>query len=497
MAADEPRKETPDDDPEWLDARAAADFLGISERRLNQLRRRGEIPGAAISWRRWRYRVSDLMAYVRRSADRMTPPSPSESPDTAAPPETDAPQETTAPDDPPRMTVSDLGKILYEMSPPVEEYDHEDEAANRAPIVRMANAILVTAIEEGASEIHLETHRRHIGIRLRVDGTLREFMALPRYLQLPLFQRYKIMADCRPFARTVQRGAIRIRHGKTDYNTRLDVLPSLYSESMALRIFGPLPGLKNLHMHEEVLSRIVYSLYWKPGLLLIISPKGEGRTTTAFSALRQIHSVERKTLAIQSAVSYELPGVFHAYIQPEKGLTWRTATQTALTQSADTLLLSDLTDAEAAEAALYAAENGILTIATLTARDTSTALMRLSQWGIPRERLFHSLSGLLYQRLVRSPCPDCSSEYEAQLTERQEQEDVPQQLLLRRPVGCAACHNTGYRGRIAVHEMLGYFPDELEHPHRSFVRDLFSKLRDGFTTVEEAQRLLPDVRWTE
>jgi type IV pilus assembly protein PilB len=497
MATDEPQKDTPDEEPEWLEPRAAADFLGISERRLNQLRRRGEIPGTAVSWRRWRFRVSDLMTYVRRSADRMTPTPIGEPTDTSAYPESPVASEPAVSEQP-RMTVQDMAKIMVEIGPAAETETYEEADANKAPIVRMANAILVTAIENDASEIHLEPDRRFIRVRMRIDGIMHEMMAFPPHIQAPLFQRYKVMADCRPLARNIiQRGRIPIRHGNTNYDLVLDILPSQFGESIVLKIYrSPLrTGLNTLGMSPETQAAFEWPLILGQRLVLLVSPKNEGATTTAYVALNKLNHVEWKTFAIEEVSSYRLSGIFHVALQAEKGLTWRTTTQAALRQSADTIFLGDLTDAESAEAALFAAESGVRTLATLTAPTIPIALSRLSQWGISRERLFPVLGGLLYQRLVRCVCTECATEYEATLSGTP---DMAQEtVMLRQGVGCDACRKTGYRGRIGVFEMLYHFPDHLERPFSSLAHDLRGKVYQGITSVEEAQRLLPYVRWIE
>lgn len=437
MATDEPRKDTLDGEPEWLEARAAADFLGISERRLHQLRRRGEIPGTAVSWRRWRFRVSDLMTYVRHNDDCM-------------------------------------------------------------PEMRMANAILVTAIENNASAIHLEPDRPNIRVRMRIDGILHEMMAFPPHIQAPLFQRYKIMADCHPLARNIiQQGRIPIVHGKTHYDLCFHALPSRFGESVTLKIYGSRPwsGLNKLGMPPETQAALEWVLVATQGLVLLVSPKDEGATTTAYTALNRLNNSEKLIFTIEEVSSYPMSGVFQISLNPAKGVTWQTATEAALRQSADIIFLDDLNDAERAESALYAAESGVLTLATMTAPNIPVALSRLTNWGISRDRLFSVLGGLLYQRLVRRVCEECTTEYEAILSGTP---DMPREtVMLRRGMGCEACRNQGYRGRTGVFEMLYHFPDHLDRPFSSFAHDLRNKVYQGITSVEEAQRLLPYVQWIE
>jgi type II secretory ATPase GspE/PulE/Tfp pilus assembly ATPase PilB-like protein len=479
--ADEP---TEDEDVEWLETKAAAEFLGISERRLHQLRKRGEIAAERLAWKRWRFRIADLMDYVRRSADRMTALPVTETPESSA--------DTN--DTPPRASV--IAAILKELGPSPQPQTNEEDV-QEVPIVRLANAILATAIDHNASEIHIEPDARCVRIRVRVDGFMQEMAALPKHLEAPLLQRYKVMASCKPLLKMlIQRGHIPIRHNSMDYDIRLDILPTLYGESTLMRSYRD--GRK-LRLNRSGLSLITQAaleeyLMGLQGLILFVSPKAEGNTTTAYACLNKLNALERKICAIEEVTSYRLPGILQTYLQTDKRLTWKSATEAALRQSADVLFLGDIRDTESLEAALFAAESGVLTLACLTAPSTEIALHRLSQWGFTIDRVKLLLRGLLMQRLVRTPCPDCRTEYEAVLHSPLH---AMERVSLLRAVGCERCFQSGYKGRTGVFEILSGDPEMWERSYPPIAEDLYQKVRDGVTTVEEAQRVRPGSLWVE
>ena len=481
-----------------LDIRQAADFIGVSPQRVNRLRRRGEISGTRVGWRGWRFREADLMAYVERAAGvaGSTPP-----PDPAAALK--------------QAITMDLGKLMSEMGPTMEATPAVESAlAKEAPIVRMANAILVNALECGASDLHLEPDRQNVRVRIRVDGLMQQMMTFPKHIQFPMMNRFKVMADITPFRSLVPKfGAIPVKHGEKEFNLRVSVMPSLYGESIVLHILEKTNrrGLADLgfandaHWHlQEVSSNT-------SGLILFAGPPGSGLTTTAFSVLNKINSVTMKICTLEGSIEYSLPGIEQSYQLPPVRTTRTEGVRALLRQNADVLFLGDVVDEESARCAIEAAQSGVLVMATISALDSIDALRRMASLGVSKFDISQGVTGVVGQRLVRRICEGCREEYTLPVDELRRfglKPNFPdEQVAIYRGAGCEKCRNRGYLGRIGLYEVLEMNSEIAELVRRDAQRsdlkdaaqaaglktlanDGIVKLQQGLTTPDEIMKAL-------
>jgi excisionase family DNA binding protein len=455
-----------DADEPPLNDREAADFLGISVRRLHGLRKRGELPAVRGGWRRWRFRSADLMAYAERVAGVPT------SPDKAA-------EQSSASSPATAMEVA--SEMAAKMTASAPDDNPDRALAEEVPLVRMANAILSTALDNGASDIHVEPTRQSVVVRCRIDGVIQEMMALPKHIQIALANRYKVMADIDLFKRHLpQSGYIPIKCNGQDYNVRVSSLPTIWGESLVMRILDQrMPArIKTLGLTNEVEEEL-RALVDRPsgGLLLLAGPPGAGLTTTAASLLHESNSITRKIITIEEIREYDVPGVAHSYPLLRRGVTARTLQQTALRQQPDVLFLGDLRDAETAAVAVDAALSGVLTLATVAAVDAVDAVRRLSDLGITPAQIARALIGVLSQRLAQCVCKECGEEYQVPIVELKTlglTTHVPgfaEEVTLWRAPGCESCGNRGYKGRLGVFELLRMTPELASLIERSASRD--------------------------
>ena len=430
---------------ELLGMSEAAELLGVSPRDLERLRQNGEIPAVSerAGWgrRQWHYSRAALETYraERQKAAAKHRPS----------------------------TFSELmGELTAEMPPPPEDF--ADVIVEAPPAVRMANAILSQAIAMGASDIYIELTLRSVILRVRIDGTLHELMPLPRHLQKPLINRYKVMADLPEDTAALPReGVIRVKHNGSDYNLHVTVLPTRLGETVSIGIVHiqrAVHGLSSLGMEPKVQSYFEETLAFTPGLLLVAGRAGHGTTTTLRTTLHKINSVEKKILEIGAPWDADIPGITHLTPDPSRGRTVPELVRAALAQRADVIALGDINDAETARCALDAAEHGVLVLAAMHAPEGAvSAIERLRDWDIPPQRLARLVGGVLAQRLVRRLCPECRNSYQIpvsqidiapRLWERYLDRERPDLVTLYRAVGCEACDGSGYRGREGLFQFL-------------------------------------------
>jgi type II secretory ATPase GspE/PulE/Tfp pilus assembly ATPase PilB-like protein len=309
----------------------------------------------------------------------------------------------------------------------------------------MANAILVSGIEAGASDISLESDRTHVRVRIRVDGTLQELLAIPNYVETALINRYLVMAELNPSTRRPQQGVFSVLHGETHLNLRVSYLPILRGSKLAMRLYDctNLPSVWDLGMSEDIGSEIGSVATYENGLILFVGSPGEGATTTAFAFLKGLNTPERYLCTLEEQMSYSVEGLSQIYWKPQNNLTPQTILPTLLRQDPDILFVGDIDTAENLEFALQVAEQGITVIATLHAPDSVHALFRLMRLGVSSERLQSVLRCICAQRLVRKICPNCKTAVTVETGE-----------ITYKGVGCATCQNRGYKGRTAVFEIL-------------------------------------------
>lgn len=333
----------------------------------------------------------------------------------------------------------DLSRLMQDL-PAVEDLL---EAANDAPIIRMLNALLTQAAKDGASDIHIEPYERSSAVRFRVDGTLREVVQPNKALHAALISRLKIMAELDiAEKRLPQDGRISLRIGGRAIDVRVSTLPSAHGERAVLRLLDKGESkftLESLGMSGDTLTKFKRLTQQPHGIVLVTGPTGSGKTTTLYAGLGQVDTSTTNVLTVEDPIEYELPGIGQTQVNPKIELTFARALRAILRQDPDVIMIGEIRDFETAQIAIQASLTGHLVLATLHTNDAPSAVTRLTDMGVEPFLLSSSLLGVLAQRLVRKLCTACRT-----------RDDKGRW----HPVGCAACGNTGYKGRTGVYELM-------------------------------------------
>jgi len=347
--------------------------------------------------------------------------------------------------------------------------DDNDEALSReavedAPIVKFVNLLIAQAVADRASDIHVEPTETDLRIRFRVDGVLHEVMHSPRSIQGGVISRLKVMADINIAERRIpQDGRISLNVAGKPVDLRVATLPTVYGEKVVMRILDKAQArlsLADLGFHPAVLPRFE-ACFRKPyGTILVTGPTGSGKSTTLYATLNVLNSTDKNVITVEDPVEYRLAGVNQVQINPKAGLTFASALRSILRSDPDIVLVGEIRDRETATIAVEASLTGHLVLSTLHTNDAASTPMRLVEMGVEPFLVISALDCVVAQRLARKICDRCREEYEpthAELTEA----GWPAALLkaegpprLYRAVGCASCSRTGYRGRLAVHEVM-------------------------------------------
>ena len=325
------------------------------------------------------------------------------------------------------------------------------------PVVRLVDRIVTSGIEQGASDIHLEPEEDGIAVRYRIDGLLRHSMILPKASGIPLVSRIKIMAKLDIADRLRPQGghASVFADGKR-IDLRVSTLPASHGEKVVIRILDPrsaIRSLDSLGLSEGDGERLSRLLDVREGLVLVTGPTGSGKTTTLYAALRQIKQRGLNIITVEDPVEYRIPGIVQVQINEKAGLSFASALRSILRQDPDVVLIGEIRDRETAAIAIQAALTGHLVFATLHTNDACSSITRLVDLGIDHGRLAAALKGVIAQRLVRRLCPGCrivaNDGVPAQI-----RVTVPGTLMVYTAVGCEECGMSGYRGRLAVTEIV-------------------------------------------
>jgi type IV pilus assembly protein PilB len=345
----------------------------------------------------------------------------------------------------------------------------DDEAVTRegvedAPIVKFVNLLIAQAVADRASDIHVEPTEHDLRIRFRVDGVLHEVMHSPRSIQGGVISRLKVMAEINIAERRIpQDGRISLNVAGKPVDLRVATLPTVYGEKVVMRILDKAQArlsLSDLGFHPAVLPRFE-ACFRKPyGTILVTGPTGSGKSTTLYATLNVLNSTDKNVITVEDPVEYRLAGVNQVQINPKAGLTFASALRSILRSDPDIVLVGEIRDRETATIAIEASLTGHLVLSTLHTNDAASTPMRLVEMGVEPFLVTSALDCVVAQRLARKLCDRCREEYEpthGELTEA----GWPAALLkaegppvLYRAVGCAACSRTGYRGRLAVHEVM-------------------------------------------
>ena len=395
-----------------------------------------------------------------------------------------------------------------------EDVDRAHVMEEEAPIIRVVNVVIQQAIKDRASDIHVEPDRRGVRIRYRIDGVLHEVMRVPKYVHAPLVSRIKIMGDMNIAERRIpQDGRIHIRHEGKDYDLRVSSLPTVFGEKVVMRILDQssvLIGLNKLGMLGETQAQLESVIVQPNGMILSTGPTGSGKTTTQYSILNKINSVEKNILTIEDPVEYQLPGLSQVHVNRKAGLTFASAMRSFLRQDPDIIMVGEIRDLETAETAVQASLTGHLVLSTLHTNDAPSAVTRLMDMGVEPFLIASSIVGILAQRLARRICQNCKEPYKppAEALHRVGfNVDDMENVVFYRGRGCEQCRHTGYRGRNGIFEMMLVTEEvadltvkraplseiraaALAGGMKTLKMDGFQKVLEGLTTVEEVMRVV-------
>ena len=344
--------------------------------------------------------------------------------------------------------------------------EDEDESGIKgsedAPIVRLANTIIQQAVKERASDIHIEPDRRGMRIRYRIDGVLHEVMQVPKFIQMPLTARYKIMSEMNIAERRLpQDGRIGIKYNEKDYDLRCSCLPNLHGEKIVMRILDKssvMLGLNKLGFTPEVQAKLEELAQQPNGMLLSTGPTGSGKTTTQYSLLNKLNSIEKNILTIEDPCEYQLGGITQVQVNKKAGLTFASALRSFLRQDPDIIMVGEMRDLETAEIAIESSLTGHLVLSTLHTNDACSATIRLIDMGIEPFLISATIIGVLAQRLGRKICTNCKEFYDVPAVELRrfgfKPTDPAQTVQLARGRGCEMCRHTGYKGRVGFYELM-------------------------------------------
>jgi general secretion pathway protein E len=385
------------------------------------------------------------------------------------------------------------------------------DLANQPPVIKFVNLLIREAHSARASDIHLESTRDGLRTRFRVDGVLTDVPSPPRGLHAAVVSRVKLMADLDIAERRApQDGRVRVRLEEREMDLRISAIPTLYGESLVLRLLdrgGRPVGLDELGMAPATLERFRQLAAQPHGLLLATGPTGSGKTTTLYAALALRDTSAEKVITVEDPVEYHLDGVTQMPVNRKAGVTFPAALRSILRQDPDVLMVGEMRDAETADVATQAAMTGHLVFSTLHTNDAVGAVTRLTDLEVERYVVGATLNGVLAQRLVRRVCAECRERYRPDPAAVALLANQPVgKVTLERGKGCPACRDTGYRGRTGVFELLTV-TEEMKHElaretpiarlrelareqgMQTLREDGWAKVQAGMTTVEEVLRV--------
>jgi type IV pilus assembly protein PilB len=390
-----------------------------------------------------------------------------------------------------------------------DEENGSDPSVNDAPVVVLLNNILMQAINDHASDIHFEPFENEFKIRYRIDGTLYEMIPPPRNLALSVLSRIKVMARMNIAEKRVpQDGRISLKVNQKPVDLRVSTLPTAFGESAVLRVLDRSHiqlDLDKLGIGREHLKKIRTIIHKPNGIFIATGPTGAGKTTTLYSGLREINTIDSKIITTEDPVEYDIPGIMQVNIQENIGLTFAACLRSILRQDPDRIMVGEIRDLETMNMAIQASLTGHLVLTTLHTNDSASAITRLIDMGVEPFLICSALEGILAQRLVRRICPHCKTPFS------------PNEALLKllnlkasdvggkkfyKGLGCEECSDIGYRGRVGIYELM-VINDEirelimkrstanmirecaLKNGMVTLLEDGMHKVESGLTTAEE------------
>ncbi len=394
----------------------------------------------------------------------------------------------------------------------IEDLGDLEEISDQSPVIRLVNYIIAQAVKEGASDIHIEPAERCVRVRHRIDGRLYKALEIPLHLIGPITSRVKIMASLDISERRLpQDGRIHVMLDGRKIDLRISTFPAARGEKTVIRVLDTRNvslNLRELGFAEDVLEKVSRNIRAPNGIILVTGPTGSGKSTTLYACLNEISDMHNNVCTVEDPIEYHLPLVNQFQVQEKIGLTFSKALRTLLRQDPDVIMVGEVRDEETARTAIQASLTGHLVFSTLHTNDAPSAITRLINMGIDPYLISAALNLVLAQRLARRICSKCRETFEPARQLRRALErmgfDMPQYY---RGVGCRRCRNTGYSGRIGIHEILE-INDELRdaivanQPVNALRQiglrsgmvtlryDGLRKAREGLTTVDEVLHLV-------
>lgn len=424
-------------------------------------------------------------------------------------------------------SASTLGRIiegidegnLENLADEIEDIEQLKDLASEAPVIRLVNLLISRAIENRASDIHIEPFEKDLKVRYRIDGILHDVESPPKKLKAALISRVKIMSKLNIAERRLpQDGRIKLKVLGRDIDLRVSTSPTIYGESVVMRILDKsnsnLYDIRRLGFPEDSLKDFELLVRRPHGILLVTGPTGSGKTTTLYSALDTINLPDKKIITIEDPVEYQMDGINQIHVNPQIGLTFASGLRHIVRQDPDVIMVGEIRDLETAGIAIRAALTGHLVFSTLHTNDAPSAITRLVDMGAEDYLIASSLLGVVAQRLVRVICPHCKTEVHpvAEMLDeigyrRVDGQKGPERFFEGQ--GCEKCSNTGFIGRIGIYEIMIMNDDvrkltigkadsnqirrkAIEHGMRSLREDGWIKVRKGITTISEVLRVTQD-----
>lgn len=395
-----------------------------------------------------------------------------------------------------------------------EDLEHLKDLASEAPVIKMVNLFLQKAIEMQASDIHIEPFEQTLKVRLRIDGVLQDIEAPPVASTAAVLSRIKIMAKLNIAERRLpQDGRIKLQMLGKELDLRVSTIPTMYGESVVIRLLdkeNTVLDFATLGFTGKHSQQFIDVLAQPHGILLITGPTGSGKSTTLYTALKQLNTTERKIITVEDPVEYQLEGVNQIQAKPQIGLTFAAALRSIVRQDPDVIMIGEMRDLETAKIAVQSALTGHLVLSTLHTNDAAGGITRLLDMGLEEYLLSSTVNGILAQRLVRKLCSACKEAYpapdsvikEMKLKSFTDNDDIH----LYKAVGCSACGDIGYKGRQAIieflpmtdsirkqimgHEEAGVIQKQaIQEGMLTMYEDGILKAVQGITTLEEVLRV--------
>lgn len=407
--------------------------------------------------------------------------------------------------------IDDSVEEFLNIAPVQEPREQEKLIEEDSPIVRLVNQILQMAVEQRASDIHIDPQETKVVIRYRIDGILRTERALPKHMQGMLTARIKILANMDITEHRIpQDGRIKMNIDFHPIDLRVSTLPTIYGEKIVMRVLdlgAALNDLNKLGFNKVNLQRFIQLIEQPTGIVLITGPTGSGKSSTLYAALNRLNGEHVNIITIEDPVEYQLEGINQIQVNPNVGMTFAEGLRSILRQDPNIIMVGEIRDRETAEVAIRASLTGHLVLSTLHTNDALSTVARLIDMGVEPFLVATSLSGVVSQRLVRRVCRDCQEEHEP--TKREMDIFARRGLKIEKVMrgrGCPTCNMTGYKGRIALHELMVMSDDmrkvilngeplsklrELAIKNKMIflIDDGLLKVKQGLTTTEEVLRV--------